>query len=130
MRSGLNINITVFVTRKHRLVGESLCRNPEMVQRDINEITPILTKGSSHTYESIQRVEGLQETLAGVNFKFERMEAGPTVEEAIGEVADAERVLVAACGPSSLTDEIKDTTEGIGTFANYMIDTHCEDFDG
>lgn len=49
--------------------------------------------------------------------------------EVLGEVNSHERVLVAACGPSSLIDAVKDSVDSWRDKSELGIDLHCEDFD-
>lgn len=101
-----------------------------MIEGNITETTSILPMGIPPAYGTMGGANSVQDLLAGVDLQFQRMDPALRIEEALKDVASDKRILVAACGPRSLTDVIKDTTERIGKVSDCILDTHCEGFDG
>lgn len=90
----------------------------------------MLPNGLAPTYGTLPRTDFFQYVLTGVNIRFQKMDPALSISEAVDGVPGDGRILVAACGPTSLMNEIKDTTERIERNSCHVIDIHCEDFEG
>lgn len=60
----------------------------------------------------------------------EKMKVEKVIREAVETVGKYQRVLVAACGPQSLMDAVRDSADRYRKDAGYMMDVHCESFGG
>lgn len=93
---------------------------------------PSLTYG---TIQSSYALDGLPTASAYDNYtqhhklKFEKMIPEAVFAEVLGEVNSHERVLVAACGPTSLIDAVKDSADSWRDNLELGIELHCENFD-
>ncbi|KAH7311537.1 hypothetical protein B0I35DRAFT_488926 [Stachybotrys elegans] len=64
-----------------------------------------------------------------ITVKHEKMNADKVILDSMQAVEKHQQVLVAACGPSSLMDAVKDSAHSWRTRGSCGLDVHCEDFD-
>ena len=58
-----------------------------------------------------------------------RLNAEDAIGEAMRTAGSSQLTLVAACGPHSLMDSVRDSTDGFRA-CGHRIDVYCEDFGG
>ncbi|KAH8658311.1 ferric reductase NAD binding domain-containing protein [Xylariales sp. PMI_506] len=63
-----------------------------------------------------------------VRCEYKKMKVDLVINEAIQSIEAYQRVLVTACGPSSLMDAVRDSVERVRKSTGCMIDIHLEDF--
>jgi hypothetical protein len=67
---------------------------------------------------------------SNVRFQYSKMSAETVVSEALKTVDSHQQALVVACGPASLMDAVKDSTETFQSKSGYRLDVHLEHFSG
>lgn len=78
-----------------------------------------------------ESTKGSTSTLDGLNLPivYGRPDIETLVREAIMSVGKNERVLVAACGPMGLVDNVRNTTANCISVDGPSVELHCEQFE-
>ncbi|KAF6812980.1 hypothetical protein CMUS01_12940 [Colletotrichum musicola] len=81
-----------------------------------------------NTTLTFQVVSTLDDPNASIELLSTRMDVDLVVEDALGELKDGQRVLLAACGPMSLMDAVQESARNWKDRRSIALVVHCESF--
>lgn len=132
------MNVTLYVTSEDLLSSathaEQVLAGSEEVQ---GEMESALSTRSMSNYEELSETGDLQRLLSEAsckavehltNARYMKMRAETVIREAMQEVGSHQRALIAACGPKSLMDAVRDSGDSCRSKLGHWLDVHCEDF--
>jgi hypothetical protein len=128
------------------ITNEAAASSPDEVVRTALEAsrvsnsmeTALLSKKDSMSYETISELLDMEMCLDGVTtdngegidgvarFHYMKMRPENDIGQILDEARHTDRVLVAACGPKSLMDAVRDSVDTWR--GRRSIDLHCESF--
>lgn len=62
------------------------------------------------------------------DIKFDKLRAGEAITQTLQSAAPGQRVLIAACGPQSLTEIVQNAAAHCIATGDISIEVHCENF--
>lgn len=120
------VNISLHVTNDGRdaVGGEEVVVLPKVDEyerkSETGEAEPLL-----HASATRKTKDDLKALVA-----FKKLDAGALVRSRLLGAKSHHRVLIIACGPSSLMNAVRDTADECRWETNCRVDIHCEDFGG
>lgn len=85
-------------------------------------------KESNSDYDLASPIEGVESDVHNVPVNYERPKVAELVDAAIADVAGDQRVLVMACGPQRLSEQVRETAARRISPGGPSIELHCEQF--
>lgn len=113
-RFGSAVNVKVYITDE----------GPDRINSNCEDIS---RNGSVNTLLSGAACEDVNQSAS---LEYKKLSAESVIWDAMQTVGNHEKVLVAACGPSSLMDAVRDSVDSIRCKGGHWIDVHFEDFGG
>ncbi|OHE94906.1 hypothetical protein CORC01_09825 [Colletotrichum orchidophilum] len=137
---GAGLNVLLHVTREGSMtsLSESSELNaplPTSLKSPNEKVEALLpepgTEQSKETFPSKTTVPRRDSSvgLEGLcDIKFDKLRAGEAITQTLQSAAPGQRVLIAACGPPSLTDVVQNAASCCIASGEISIDVHCENF--
>lgn len=130
-----NARTTIYITSDEPITGPNAGICTRVLSGEIQSMIP--HESDPHTYGAIPELDGMDglstraayarlEQIATI--KCMKMETEAVICEATRAINNDQRVLVAACGPQSLMDAVRDSAESWRTRLGLRLCIHCEDF--
>jgi hypothetical protein len=85
-------------------------------------------KESNSEYDLASPIEGIESHIHNLSINYQRPKIAELVERAIVETPADRKVLVMACGPESLSTQVRETTACQIRGDGPSIELHCESF--
>lgn len=137
-RLGSKVNVTLYVTGEDPISSTTNTKQALTGSEEIQgEMESALSTRSTLNYEEISEtgdVQGLRSEVACkvvehvANVRYKKMRTESVIREAMQEVGSHQRALIAACGPKSLMDAVRDSVDSCRSKPGHTVDVHCEDF--
>ncbi|CCF44721.1 hypothetical protein CH063_03411 [Colletotrichum higginsianum] len=133
-KAGSGVSVRLYVTSEDSVASPSLATYSDVesgVQPEMER--SLSSKTGFANYGSISEVCDTDALLGGTDWDavtFTRMDIEMVIGKAMGTSKSCQRVFVAACGPESLMDAVKDSADDWRSKRGFRIDVHCEDFNG
>ncbi|KAH6970943.1 ferric reductase NAD binding domain-containing protein [Ilyonectria sp. MPI-CAGE-AT-0026] len=137
-RLGSNVNVTLYVTSEDLLSSATSAEQSLTGSEEIHgEMETALSTRSISNYEEISETGNVQGLLSEAackvvervaNVRYKKMRTETVIREGMQEVGSHQRALIAACGPKSLMDAVRDSGDSCRSKLGHWVDVHCEDF--
>lgn len=126
-----DIDVKLYVTREEVGARPGIAVHKGLASDGVQSSTPLLEQ-TAFTYKTVTEMDYIEKLVneQAANIKFEKLSARDVIAEAMQGVGKAHRVFLAACGPKSLIDSVRESADTYKTGNGYRIDVHCEDFGG
>ncbi|KAI1614880.1 ferric reductase NAD binding domain-containing protein [Exophiala viscosa] len=133
-RAGSSMKVRLYITSEESSTSPENASYLNSGLEDIQRLLPVddafadedmLKTGIMHPLLSGKAQKGLEHII---NVKYGKMSTERVICEAMQGVEGHHRVLVVACGPTSLLDAVRDSVDHCEDKSGYSIDVHCEDF--
>lgn len=126
-----DMNLELYITREEVGARPGAAVHRGLAPDGIQSSTALLEQ-AAFTYKTITEMDHVDKFVddQAAIVKFEKMSARDVIAEAMQGVRKAHRVFLAACGPKSLMDVVRDSADTYKSGNGYRIDVHCEDFGG
>ena len=94
------------------------------------QISTSLLEQGAFTYKTVTGMDHMDDLVNEqmANIRFEKLSVRDVITEAMHGMGKTDRIFLAACGPKSLMDAVRDSAEAYKAGNSYRIDVHCEDF--
>lgn len=132
------MNVTLYVTSEDLLSSATNAEQSLTGSEEIpGEMETALSTRSISNYEEISGTGNVQGLLSEAackvvervaNVRYKKMRTETVIREGMQEVGSHQRALVAACGPKSLMDAVRDSGDSCRSKLGHWVDVHCEDF--
>lgn len=132
------MNVTLYVTSEDSLSSATTAEQALTGSGEIQgEMESALSTRSISNYEEISETGDVQGLLSEAvckvvkhvaNVRYKKMRTETVIREALQEVGSHQRALIAACGPKSLMDAVRDSGDSCRSKLGHRVDVHCEDF--
>lgn len=133
MAAAAGINVQVYVTegpppnaQRVSAVEHDICA--EDTQNDLGVVMPRAKSGIHETLQSCNADDLLSGAAYYEEVRWEKMDVGVVIREAVEATEGCQRVLIATCGPTLLTNAVKDAVQSLGDQTGYKVDVHAENF--
>ena len=93
----------------------------------VSETTSLLV-GKETSLQATYIRDLLSGSIYWSQVKREKLNVSVVIQNAVGAVGAHQRVLVAMCGPASLTDAVRNTVEDLRDLTGFQCDFHEEQF--
>lgn len=134
MAAAAGINVQVYVTegsppnaQRVSAVEHDICTT-EDTQNDLGVVVPRIKSGIHETLQSCNVDDLLSGAAYCEKVRWQKMDVEVVIREAVEATEGRQRVLIATCGPTPLTNAVKDTAQSLGDQTGYKVDVHAENF--
>ncbi|VUC37575.1 unnamed protein product [Clonostachys rosea] len=132
---GSNVKVTIYITSQESSLGDNT--RSDLVANEIQDGLQTMSRhvigsddGSQEDDESVvmPTEDAIKIIKNEANIIYGKLCTTALIQGVMQTVNSQDRVLIAACGPTSLTNDLRDSVDDYQSHFSSTIDIYCEDF--